>query len=211
MKKTKFLLCDDERLLRDALALAIRKWAWVDEEVSTASNGAEALELLSAQAYDILLLDMNMPGRKGVEVAKEVLWQFPETKIIMLTNHAGEALLLNMYRTGIHGFVLKNTPLIELEKIIQAVLAGERHFPSSIKDMIERSNRPSNVPELTIAPRHKQILELLLLGKDPKTIADILHLTVNTVNSYKSEMMKQTQTQSTPELLAFIQKNGLSW
>jgi DNA-binding NarL/FixJ family response regulator len=210
VKKTKFLLCDDERLLRDALAQAISKWPWVDDQVDTASNGAEAMELLSAQVYDILLLDMNMPGSKGVEVAKEVYSLYPETKIIMLTNHAGEALILSMYRTGVHGFILKNTPLIELEKIIQAVLAGERHFPSTIKDIIERSNRPSKVPEITIASRHKQVLELLLLGKDPKTIADILHLTVNTVNSYKSEMMKQTQTQSTPELLAFIQKNGLS-
>lgn len=210
MKKTKFLLCDDERLLRDALAQAIGKWPWVDDEVTTASNGAEALDLLATQSYDILLLDMNMPGRKGVEVAKDVLSQFPETKIIMLTNHAGEALLLNMYRTGIHGFLLKHTPLIELEKIIQAVLAGERHFPNSIKDIVEKSDRPSKVPEITIAPRHKQVLEMLILGKDPKTIADVLNLSVNTINSYKAEMMKQTQTQSTPELLAFVQKNGLS-
>lgn len=210
MNKTKLLLCDDEKLLRDALAQAISKWSWVDDEVSTASNGAEALELLSTQSFEILLLDMNMPGHKGIEVAKEVYSKYPETKIIMLTNHAGEALILNMYRIGIHGFVLKNTPLIELEKTIQSVLAGERHFPSSIKDIIERSNKPSKVPEITFAPRHKQILEMLLLGKDPKTIADVLNLSVNTVNSYKAEMMKQTQTQSTPELLAFVQKNGLS-
>lgn len=209
LNQARILLCDDDQLLLDLLSLAITKWDWVDE-VNVSATREDAIKLLSALQYDILLLDMRMPGHNGIEIAKEVHWMYPMTKIIMLTGHAGDALILNMYKAGIHGFALKDfLKLNELEKIVRRVLCGERCFPPTINDVIERNNISTKTPEMNIAPRHKQVLELLLKGKDTKQIADVLHLSVNTVNSYKSELMKQTNSQSTPELIAFIRINGL--
>lgn len=207
--KASILLCDDERLLRLSLAELMRKWDWVGT-VDLAANGEEALVLLERNSYDLLLLDVNMPIRNGISVAQVVLRQKPGLRVVMLTNHDGDALILTLYKLGVHGFMLKDTEPSELEMALQTVLNGVNYFAPSILAVINRGpQRITQLPDINVAPRHKQVLELLVKGKSPKEIAEKLSMSVNTVNSYKSDMMELTRTQTTLELIAYVQKNGI--
>ena len=207
--KATILLCDDERLLRISLAELIRKWSWV-ESVDLAENGEEALAMMSKKKYSLLLLDVNMPVLNGISVAQAVLRQYPSTRIMMLTNHDGDALILTLYKLGVHGFLLKETEPAELERAAQTVMNGIPFFSSSVLNIINaQSKKIAQLPNINVAPRHKQVLELLVKGKSSKEIAEALDMSVNTVNSYKSDMMELTRTQSTLELIAYVQKNGM--
>lgn len=209
MKKTNILLCDDEKLLRISLSELIQKWTWVGK-VDVAANGNDALQMMSQKPYDVLLLDINMPQRNGISVAQEILRKKLPTRILVLTNHDGDALIANLYRLGVHGFVLKDTDPVELEHAILSVVNDNRYFTPAVQKVVNtQANNSNQLPDINTAPRHKQVLELLIKGKSSKEIADQLNMSLNTVNSYKSDMMELTQTQSTPELIAFVVKNGI--
>ncbi len=187
----------------------MRKWDWVGT-VDLAANGEEALVLLERNPYDLLLLDVNMPIRNGISVAQVVLRQKPGLRVVMLTNHDGDALILTLYKLGVHGFLLKDTEPAELEMALQTVLNGVNYFATSILAVINKGpHKIAQLPDINVAPRHKQVLELLVKGKSPKEIAEKLSMSVNTVNSYKSDMMELTRTQTTLELIAYVQKNGI--
>ena len=209
MKKINLLLCDDERLLRLSLADLLRKWAWVNE-VDTAANGDDALQQLVKKKYDVLLLDVSMPGKNGVEVAEIALREYPSLSVVILTNYDGNALIVNLYRLGVHGFVLKDTAPEELEIALKTVMQEQRYLTSSVQKIVDMHlSKPYTMPSIKIAHRHKQVLELLVKGKSAKEIAEKLYLSLNTVNSYKADMMELTQTQSTTSLVEFVRKNGL--
>lgn len=206
---TSILLCDDEKLLRLTLAELMRKWSWV-ESIDLAANGEEALQHLSKNKYDLILLDVNMPIHSGVVVAKTVLKEYTSTRVIMLTNHDGDALILTLYRMGVHGFILKDTDPIELEQATKSVLNGINYYTPSVLAVINANpHKALQLPDINVAPRHKQVLELLVKGKSTKEIAETLDMSINTVNSYKSDMMELTRTQSTLELIAYTKKNGI--
>lgn len=207
----KLLLCDDEKLLRVSVAALIRKWWWI-KEVDTAANGEELLLKLYQNEYNILLLDVNLPGKNGVEIAKVMLRDYPKLRIVMLTNHSGEALLITLFRLGVHGIVLKDTDSDELEKAVKQVSDGGTYYSEVVQKTINLYGTNVKVlPSIHFAQRHKQVLELLLKGSSAKEIAEKLHMSLHTVNSYKRDMLELTHTQSTNELLAFVSKNGMGW
>lgn len=151
-----------------------------------------------------------MPIHSGVVVAKVVLREYANTRVIMLTNHDGDALILTLYRLGVHGFILKDTDPKELEQATQSVLNGINYFTPSVLAVINANpHKTLQIPDINVAPRHKQVLELLVKGKSTKEIAETLDMSINTVNSYKSDMMELTRTQSTLELIAYTKKNGI--
>lgn len=207
----KLLFCDDEKLLRVSVAALISKWWWI-KEVDTAANGEELLVKLHQEEYNIVLLDVNLPGKNGVEIAKFILRDYPSVRLIMLTNHSGEALLVTLHKLGVHGIVLKDTDSDELEKAVKKVAGGETYYSEVVQKIINVYGTDVKVmPSIHFAQRHKQVLELLLKGNSAKEIAERLHMSLHTVNSYKRDMLELTQTQSTNELLAFVSKNGMGW
>lgn len=207
----KLLLCDDEKLLRVSVAALISKWWWITN-VDTAANGEEVLVKLHQREYNILLLDVNLPGKNGVEIAKIILRDYPNIRIVMLTNHSGEALLIALHRLGVHGIVLKDTDSDELEKAVRIVSSGETYYCEAVEKTLNLYGKDVKmVPSIHFAQRHKQVLELLLKGSSAKEIAEALHMSLHTVNSYKRDMLELTHTQSTSELLAFVSKNGMGW
>lgn len=206
----KLLLCDDEKLLRISVAELMRKWKWVTE-VDTAANGDEVLQKVSTSRYNVVLLDINMPGKNGAEVARVLLRDFPKVKLIILTNHSGEALMVTLFRLGVHGIILKDTDSAELENAVQTVATGIRYFTNAVQAIIDGYDESrKSLPTIQFAQRHKQVLELLLKGKSAKDIATLLNMSLHTVNSYKRDMLELTRSQSTSELLAYVAKNGIS-
>lgn len=207
----KLLLCDDEKLLRVSVAALISKWWWI-KEVDTAANGEELLVKLDQKEYNVVLLDVNLPGKNGVEIAKFVLRDHPSIRLVMLTNHSGEALLVALHKLGVHGIVLKDTDSDELENAVKRVAGGETYYSEIVQKVINVYGTGVKVmPSIHFAQRHKQVLELLLKGSSAKEIAEKLHMSLHTVNSYKRDMLELTHTQSTNELLAFVSKNGIGW
>jgi DNA-binding NarL/FixJ family response regulator len=205
------LFCDDEKLLRVSVAALIKKWWWI-KEVDTVADGEELWAKLQQKEYNIVLLDVNLPGKNGIEIAKLVLRDYPSIRLIMLTNHSGEALLVTLHKLGVHGIILKDTDSDELERAVKKIAGGENHYSEVAQKIINVYGTGVKVmPSIHFAQRHKQVLELLLKGRSSKEIAEKLHVSLHTVNSYKRDMLEHTQTQSTNELLAFVSKNGVGW
>jgi len=209
MNSLSILLTDDQSMFREGVEL-ILKQHFPQAKLYQAGNGIEAIELISKQPIDLVLLDVNMPGMNGIEVARIILRDHPETRIIILTQYNGEAMISTLLKEGVHGFLLKNSSSSEIIKAIDTVW-GQRavYVTPSIHPSLSKSNTVEHSPSIFFTKREAEILMYLKMGKSSKEIAERLSLKENTINSYREDMLQKTQTRNVAELISYAYQNGV--
>jgi DNA-binding NarL/FixJ family response regulator len=208
MKPLFILTVDDQALFREGLLLVLNK-LYPTARIKQAASGEEAFDQLEKNKFDLMLLDIGMPGINGTQVAKRVLQDHPSVKIIILTQYSGEALISHLVTAGVHGFLLKNSESQEIKKAIEKVLEGEQYITSMIQTSFLKADTSNEVPSLQFSKREADILMYLKLGKSSKEIADRLSLKENTINSYREDMLRKTKTNNVAELISYAYKNGV--
>jgi DNA-binding NarL/FixJ family response regulator len=208
MKPLSILTVDDQALFREGLTLVLNK-LYPTAKVKQASSGPEAFDLMSNHVFDLLLLDIGMPGMNGMEVAKQVMLDHPSTHIIILTQYNGEAMITHLVQAGVHGFLLKNSGSQEIKKAIDTVLSGKQYITTMIHPSLLKDEKANNAPSVRFSKREADILMYLKLGKSSKEIAERLSLKENTINSYREDMLRKTQTSNVAELISYAYKNGV--
>jgi len=189
-----------ERLLKDQIPQA---------KISTAFNGNQAVEILERVNPVLMILDINMPGMGGLEVAKYVTMKYPSIKIIVLTHKSGMAMMLNLI-PFVHGFLYKEIRQMEFKKCIDTILNGGKYFCQKTSKLILYNNYKFNdLPEVWLTNREMDILRMLREGKTSKEIADKLHLSVKTVKSYREDLLRKTKTKNSTELIEFVNNNSI--
>lgn len=174
-----------------------------------ASDGYEALELLKSKHINIVLLDIGMPRMNGLEVAKKIARTYPAVKILIVTQYHGEALIANLFRIGVDGFVLKNHPTDTIKQAIEQILSGKKFIPENMKERLLFILSSKSASSMNLNKREAEILLLLKMGRSSKEIAQSLRLKVNTINSYREEMLQKTKTKNVAELISFAYDNGI--
>ena len=201
------LIVDDQSLFREGLDLVLHK-VFPEALCTQAGTGEEALELVESNSFDLIFLDIAMPGMNGIEVAQRILTNYPQVRILVLTQYSGEALIQHLVQLGVHGFLLKDSKADEIKEAIETLLAGESYLDSRINKSVKKAT-VKNTPAVVFNQREAAILLHLKMGKSSKEIAQLLQLKENTINSYREDMLQKTKTHNVAELISYAYENGV--
>lgn len=209
------LIVDDHKIFRDGLKLLLSHFHFVGD-VYEASDGREFLDMLTRISPDIVLMDINMPVMGGIEATREAIEKYPDLKIIVLTTFHDEDYVEQMMIYGVEGYMLKRSTPEEFEEALRRVHGGGNYFSDEIVQTVaknlqrirEEAERKSSRPELT--RREEEILELICQGYSNEQIAEMVYLSVKTIEKHKSSLFQKTDTSNTVNLIIYAFRNGLA-
>ncbi len=215
MQKIKILFADDHAIVRDGLRSLFKSDPGFTI-VGEASDGAEAVKLVEENRPDVAVLDISMPNVNGIEATNIIKERFPDTKVLILTIHENEEYIHELLLAGADGYVLKNAEKKEIFDGVRAVAGGSTFFSSNVSkallDRLVRSTR-NRVPfqisnEEKLTARETEVLRMIAEGLTSKQIAERLHLSVTTVNSHRTNIMKKLNVHEIVGLVKYaIQKS----
>ena len=203
------LIIDDLPVLADSLAMVLKN-RFPQTEFYTALNGLEGLDRIENKKIDLVLLDVNMPEMDGYQTFHLIKKNYPDLKVILLTQHGGREMKEHFIKNGINGIILKGEKQ-NLEEVIMAVWKNGLWFPPHIKELLGEQFINHHVGErkLPLSSRDRQLIRYLGEGKSTKEISSLMNLAENTINSYRQMLLKQTGTKNSEELIKFAVDNGL--
>lgn len=181
--------------------------------ISTFSNGDDLLKGLQQEIPDVLLLDIQIPGKTGEELAPIILKKYPSIKILTLTNFDSILYATNMLARGVHGYILKTAEHEVLIQAIETVYGGGQFIEDTMQEKLQQAysrieRRASLKSTLTL--REKEILQLIVNGCTSPEIAEQLFLSVNTVDTYRTNIMLKLDVNNTAGLVKKALKMGLA-
>ena len=208
----RILLVDDHRLVRAGIRALLEKTPQ-GKVVGEAADGREAFALIEKQRPDIVLIDIAMPGLNGLDAVDRIKKEWPETKVIILSMHANEEYVVRALRSDVSGYLIKDAAVDELEDAIRTVTEGEVYFSRRISKRVIRDYL-TNTDEIRgpleqLSSRQREVLQLIGEGKNTKEIADILQLSVKTIEAHRLQLMQRLDIHDIPGLVKFAIRTGL--
>jgi two-component system, NarL family, invasion response regulator UvrY len=206
----KIIITDDHPVVRGGLKQLVADHSDM-ELVGEAQDAAELLELLGKRSCDVLVLDISMPGRSGLEVAKEIKSKWPHVAVLMLTMYPEEQYAMRAFRAGAAGYLTKDTAPAELIGAIRRVAAGGKYVTPTLADkMIAYLDLGAG--ELlyeNLSDREFDVLRKLASGRTVGEIANELFLSPNTVSTYRTRLLEKLNLSTTAELIHYAIVNRL--
>ena len=207
----KFLIADDHAIVRKGLIELIRE-EFLTAEICEVTSGLDAMEKVHEKKWDIILLDISMPGKNGIETLKQLRSEGYKTPVLVLSMQPEEQYAVRVLKAGGSGFVNKNSATEELITAIKKVLSGRKYISSSIAEMI--ADNMDNVSNLkpayeTLSDREMQVLQLIASGKTVSEIAEIIFLSVNTISTYRARILEKLSLQNNAELTRYALDNNI--
>lgn len=204
----RIILADDHTLFRHSLRVLLEQEG--ADIVAEASNGFEALRLTKKEIPDAVVLDMNIPLLNGIEVAREIGKLGLKTKVVMLTMFEDDASVLEAFRAGVKGYVLKTISSSDLVKALAEVEQGKYYLSPGIAETVVNAYlRQDEASPGSLTCRERQVLQLVAEGNPSKEIARILNLEVKTVESHRSRLMRKLDTGNIAGLVRHAVRQGL--
>jgi DNA-binding NarL/FixJ family response regulator len=209
-----FLLVDDHTVLRSGVARMLRA-SFPDAQVGEAVDGAEALRLLAAHAWDVMLLDIGLPGKTGIEVLQEVQIKWPTLPVLVLTGLADDAVAIRVFEVGAMGYLSKDCSEDDLIKAVRKLLEGGRYLTPSLAEKLagnlSKPRTPAN-PE-DAPPLKGRMLDVLIRlgqGDTVKAIAADMQLSIKTVSTYRTRVLERLQLKSNTDIVRYCLIRGLT-
>jgi DNA-binding NarL/FixJ family response regulator len=206
----KVLIADDHPIVRQGLRQILAGTA--DMRVAgEAVNSQEALAQVRVGDWDVLVLDITMPGRSGFDILKELKYEQPHLPVLVLSIHAEEQLAVRVLKAGASGYLTKENAPEELVKAIRKVVSGGKYISPSLAETLAfgldaTSDRPRHE---TLSDREFQVMQLMVSGKTPVEIAEMLSLSAKTVSTYRTRLLEKLNLKSNAELMRYALKNEL--
>lgn len=206
--KIKIYLADDHKILRESLNSLLSQENDI-EVTGTAEDGLAVEVGLRKTPADILILDISMPKRSGLDVAKNMTREHPELKIIFLTMHKSEEILAEAFESGAKGYVLKENAFEELIKAIHTVRDGKIYVSSELASTLLHGFLSNERRGSDLSVREREILKLLAEGYSNKEISDMLMISVKTVETHRANIMRKNNFKNITELVLYAARNHL--
>ncbi len=204
----RILLGDDHQIVRQGFRAILESEGF--NVVGEAVNGHEAVRLARQERPDVAVLDLVMPFLNGVDAGREILGSCPGTRVILLTMHTEEHIIVGALRAGIRGYVVKTQAVEDLVQAIREVSQGNVYLsPGVSRVFVDGYLSGAERPEDPLAPRERQVLQLVAEGKTSKEIASLLDLTPKTAESYRSRIMEKLDIHDTAGLVRYAIRHGL--
>jgi DNA-binding NarL/FixJ family response regulator len=208
----KVFLVDDHKILRESLIFLLQQESDI-EVIGEAADGHGAIVEILRLKPDIAILDISLPQLNGLEVAARLKKEDPAIKIIILTMHKNEDFVARAYQLKVNGYVLKDNALEELLKSIRTVQAGGIYLSSDITSTVVAgfvanfSQKKGNVEH--ISSREREIIQLLSEGNSNKDIAQLLNLSLKTVETHRSNIMHKLSFKNITDLVLYAVRNHI--
>ena len=209
----KVILVDDHRILREGIKSILEDTSDI-QVLAEADNGRDAVKLARELHPDIMIMDIAMSELNGVEATKMIVRDEPGIKIIALSMHADKHYINGIFQAGASGYLLKHSAAKELIEAIRMVYANHTYLSKEISDVVVRefSKKLDEVsdPGSSLSTREKEVLQLVAEGKSTKVIAEILFISVKTVEAHRQKIMSKLSLFTIPELTKYAIKTGLT-
>lgn len=207
---TRILIADDHTLVRDGLKRILA--AASDLTVAgEAVDGDQALARVRAEEFDLVLLDLSMPGLSGVDLIKRLKLERPRLKILVLSMHGEQQYAVRAYKAGASGYLTKDSASAELVSAIRKIAAGGVYISAAGAEQLAVGvmTRTHDLPHAALSDREFQIFGLLVAGTSLTAIADRLHLSVKTISTHKTHILAKMNLASTAELVRYALEHKL--
>ncbi|MBI2571200.1 MAG: response regulator transcription factor [Candidatus Schekmanbacteria bacterium] len=202
------LLCEDHVMFLEFLDGFLSRADF--EVVGHAENGFQAVELARKTQPDVVITDLAMPDLNGLDAAQQILEVSPKTKIIALTMHSEDEYVVNALRAGVKGYVLKTQARDDLVRAIREVLRGAVYLSPEVSHLlVDAYLRGDKLSDDPLTPRERQVLQLVAEGKTTREAADILGISVKTVETHRGNIMEKLGIHGTAGLVRYAIRIGL--
>jgi two-component system invasion response regulator UvrY len=206
----RILITDDHALIRMGLKQLIQA-GFGRAVIGEASNASEALQQISENPWDIVILDITMPGRSGVDILRDIKMLRPKLPVLILTACSEDQFAVRVLKVGAAGFVRKEMAPTELITAIKKVLAGGKYISQSLAEKLathlqEDTETP---PHETLSDREYEVMRLLAKGNTPTEVSKLLSLSVKTISTYRTRILEKLHLRTNAELTYYAIKNGL--
>ncbi len=206
----KILLADDHAVLRSGLKFILAE-AFKDATFGEAEDSRQAVERALADSWDLVILDLSMPGRGGLDVLKELRTHCPKTPVLILSMYVERQFAVRAFRAGAAGYLTKASAGAELLRAVKRILEGGRYVSAVLAEQLasELGQVGGGLPHERLSDREFEILRLIALGKTVKEIAEELSLSVSTISTYRMRVLEKMKLRTSAELTHYAINNKL--
>jgi two-component system, NarL family, response regulator NreC len=210
----RIIIADDHQILRQGLRTLLEKEPDM-EVVAEAEDGRKTVILVNDLTPHVVIMDVNMPDLNGIEATRQILTEHPDMKIIALSMHADRRFVINMLKAGAHGYLLKDCAFEELAYAIRLVMANKTYLSPGVaeivvKDYVSRIPSPVQTAFSVLTAREREVLQLMAEGKSTANIAELLHISIKTVETHRQQIMHKLGIRSVAELTKYAIREGLT-
>lgn len=207
-------IADDHKIFRKGVILSLRQYTNISF-IFEAENGEELLSMLQQEQPDVVLMDLRMPTKDGIETTQEVSRRFPDVKVLILTMFEDERFVSHLMENGANGYLLKNADPSEIKRAIMEVMAKGYYLNNFVNRVLlkKTNNRNKTIPslnsEIVLSDKEKEVIQLLCREYTAAEIAQKMEISPRTVESIKDRLMERFGLKNTAGLVFYAVKNNL--
>jgi two-component system invasion response regulator UvrY len=200
----RFIIADDHAIIRYALKNILVS-AFLDAYVEEVSDAEDLLKKVTMEEWDVVITDISMPGRSGLDVLQQIRQTHPRLPVLVLSMHPEELYAVRVMKAGGSGYLKKDTVMEELVTAVNRVLLGKKYIPLSIAEQLAHSieNDSSNIPHEDLSDREFEIAKLLASGMSLTDISEKLSLSITTISTYRTRIMKKLNLKTNADLTLY--------
>ncbi|MGD0551797.1 MAG: response regulator transcription factor [Sedimentisphaerales bacterium] len=210
----KVILADDHAMFRHGLSKSFQNEKDM-EIIAQAKDGRTTVELAKELSPNIIIMDIGMPDLNGIEATRQIIKECPKVKIIALSMHSSKNFIIEMFKAGASGYLLKDCEFDELVNAIRLVVNGKKYISPAISDVVVDNymQQPDNVKDSAfsiLSQREREVLQLLTEGKATKQIGKRLHISAKTVEVHRLNLMNKLKIDNIAQLTKYAVQEGLT-
>ena len=201
---TRVLIADDHAIVREGLKRILEGQEGI-EIAGEATNGHEVLDRVRAGGFDLLMLDLSMPGKSGIELIRQVKDQSPKLRVLVLTMHEEDQYAVRAIRAGASGYLTKESAPGQLVSAIRRLADGRLYISPNVAEQLALDVQPhgDEAPHKHLSDREFEVFQLLVAGRSVSDIAAQLHLSVKTVSTHKTRILQKMSASSVADLVRY--------
>lgn len=204
----RILIVEDHNIVRRGIMRVLKELLEIPLEFEEAASGQEALDKISGGNFCLVLLDISLPGRNGLEVLKQLRQQQPKLPVLILSMHPEQQYAVRAIRAGAAGYVTKDSAPEELKSAVEKVLRGGRYLNASQADLLAdalRERRPEEINlHETLSDREYQLARMMTSGMTMTEIARELSLSVKTISTYRTRILEKLRLRSNADIISYF-------
>lgn len=208
------ILADDHTITREGIRLLLEQKHRI-RVIAQADNGRDAIKLTGKHRPDVVIMDINMPELNGAEATRRITADYPDVRVIALSMYSDKSYVTGMLSAGVSGYLLKSCAFEELEKAVYSVADGQVFMSRKItdflvKDYINIMSKGEGYTNSTLTSREREVLQLIAEGNKTREIAELINVSVKTVETHRKKIMGKLDMHTIAELTRFALREGIT-